>query len=425
MTATAVAPIEPIDRAAEQQLLGALLSIGKLGAVIAETRLAPEHFSRTVYADIYRAMLALRDRSVVLDLVTVADELQKRGKLEEVGGKAYLSELELSATGRELNAISHARIVVDKAKWRQRLAAGQEIRDASIAEDPEKYATAAEKLAEGVETPDSFYGEDRQRDLIFDLMQGKSKAEFAWPFPKLNTLQSGGMRRGQLIIVSGHTGDGKSLLGGQILDVNHANGRRVRLYTNEMSVEEEAARRVTRQTGVPYSALMDGKLTDGQRRKVMDYLNSSSLWPMIDIAGWSGVETAHHIRAHRPDLAVIDILHNFAFNEEREIAAIVKTFKAAAKIANCCVIVVAHIGRGATEKGRRRQPRRSDLKWSGDIENLADAICFVYRMQDEETLEILNDGYVYFDKVRGGRIGSQKAHVNPFRLEWELSEWVG
>ena len=410
---------EPQDTGAEEQLLGSLLTLGQIGAVSAETHLAAEDFYRDANGTIYRAIQALAERGMGIDAVTVADELRLRGTLEEAGGASRLAELEVG-TRAPGNAIHHAKIVSECSLWRRRLRASRDLQVAALGRDSAGYDQAMQALGEQATPPDAFYGADRQRDLVYELMEGRGKADFVWPFSKLNTLQSGGMRRGQLVIVSGYTNEGKSHFADQLLDTNRKHGARVCLYDNEMSPQERAARRVTRMTGIPYGRLLDGKLEEHQREKALGYLNQGEFWPIVDTAGWSAEEIASHIRHHRWDLAVVDILHNIPFADERELSASVASLKAAAKLAGCCIVLVCHVNRGGVERGKRRRPVRSDLRWSGDIENLADVVCFVYREQDETTLEATEDAWVYFDKCRGGRLGAEKARFNPLRLRFEL-----
>ena len=412
--------VPPQNIQAEESVLGAMLvAEPALATVISEIGLAAEDFYLEKHATIFACIHDLVSAGKAVDELIVSDSLAQRGEVDGVGGKHYISELaaKVPAAG---NAKHYAEIVQSAARWRRRLAAGQLIQEAALASDDEKFTTAQGRLADGPGQERVLYDADRQRDLIFELIEGKRKAEFFWPFPKLNRLQDGGMRRGQLIVLSGYTNEGKSHVAGQLLDVNRKHGR-VCLYDNEMEPDEQAARRAARVGGVPYGALMDGSLDKAQRSQAMKFLNAEDLhWPIVDTSGWTVEEVCLHIRQYRWDFVVIDILHNFPFDDERQLSASVARLKAAARLAQCCVVLVAHVNRTGVERGRRRRPVRSDLRWSGDIENLADAVCFVYRKQDEDTLEPTPEGYVYFDKCRGGELGGQKVHFNSERLRFEV-----
>lgn len=410
--------IQPNDVQAEEQLLGAMLTIdATFGAVQAEVGLRPRHFYRSDHQAIFTAMCELSAEADPINAITVENQLAKSENLKDAGGRDRLASLSLPTSPG--HAMHFAEIVRRKARWRQRFEAAGMIREAAVAEDPEGYATAHGHLTDDATHDRALYDADRQRDLVFDLLEGKAKAEFFWPFPKLNTLQAGGMRRGQLIVLSGYTNEGKSHFAAQLLDQNRKHGR-VCLYDNEMDPAEQAARRTTRHTGVPYGALLDGQLSPEQSKKAMEYLNSDLHWPIVDTSGWTVEEVALHLRQHRWDFVVIDILHNFPFEDERQLSASVARLKAAARLAKCCIVLVAHVNRGGIERGKRRRPVRSDLRWSGDIENLADVVCFVYRTQDEETGEPTLEGAVYFDKCRGGKLGGVRVVFDDRHLRFDL-----
>jgi replicative DNA helicase len=413
--------MQPHDLRAEEEVLGAMLTMDDtLTAVQAEIGLRPEYFYRRDHQVIFAAMLALANEGIPINEVTVGNQLAKEGEqLHAAGGRDRLGRLSLPKSPG--HALHFAAIVAAKALWRRRFDAAQLIKEAAVEEDTEKLATGHAALADDPTHDKALYDADRQKDLLFELMEGKAKAEFYWPLDKLNRLQSGGMRRGQLIVLSGYTNEGKSHFAGQLLDQNAKHGR-VCLYDNEMDPAEQAARRVTRATGVPYGTLLDGALDDTDRSRVMAHLNGPAFWPIVDTAGWTVEDVSLHIRQHRWDFVVIDILHNFPFENEREIAAAVARLKAAAKLARCCIVLVAHVNRGGITGGMRRRPVRSDLRWSGEIENLADAVCFVYRDQDPETFEPTEFGFIYLDKCRGGKLGGEAVRFDPERLRFSKNE---
>lgn len=408
--------IPPQDGRAEDEVLGAmLLRDGAAAVIVSEIGLRAEDLYLDSNRILFAAMAKLAGEGTAPTEIAVVDALGPE-RLAKVGGRDRVASLpgEVRSPG---NYLHHASIIRDKARWRRRLTAGQEIREAAVIEDGDAFARAQGLLADEPTHERAMHDADRQRDLVFELIEGKAKAEFFWPLDKLNRLQSGGMRRGQLIVLSGYTNEGKSHFAAQLLDLNRKHGR-VCLYDNEMDPVEQAARRVSRLTGVSYGRLLDGALDDFETRKVMDHLNSDLSWPIVDTAGWTVEEVALHIRQNRWDFVVIDILHNFPFENEREIAASVARLKAAARLANCCIVLVAHVNRGGIQSGMRRRPVRSDLRWSGEIENLADAVCFVYREQDPDTFEPTPDGFIYLDKCRGGKLGGQAVSFDSDRLRF-------
>jgi replicative DNA helicase len=270
---------------------------------------------------------------------------------------------------------------------------------------------------------DPFYDAGRRRQLLHELLAGRGRAEFAWPFEALNQASAGGLRRHQLVVVSGYRGDGKSHFIDQLLDTNRKRGHKVALYDNEMDPAEREARSVVRHVPtIPYARLLDGRLDEAQRARIEHRIASLPDWPILEIPGWTGEQVIEDIGNREWDLAVVDILHNFRFADERELSTIVSGFKAAAGLLKCCIVLVAHVSRRGMDRVKPRPPVCADLRWTGDIENLADIVCFVYRERDDEDPpQPTAAGSVYFDKCRNGKLGSQAVEFNPMRLRFDLA----
>lgn len=426
MSDLATPPTPPANQRAEEELLGAAMTTDCLGAIQAEIGLDPTAFYFERHALIFAAMLSLLRAGKPITEITVFEAMKQQDTLASLPeGRSTLAGI-ASNVQRPGASMHYAETIRDKSRWRQRLKAGQEIQAAAAAEDDDRFAEGQSLLAEGVTHSNAVFDEDRQRDLIYELLEGQSKPDFYHPFQKLNQLASGGMRRGQLIVLSGYTNFGKSNYANQILDVNRKHGS-VALYDNEMEPEEVVARRLNRQAGVSYSAVMSGELDQKQREAAMRFLNKQDMgWPIVRCPGWSVEDVCHHIRQYRRDLVVIDLLHNFAFNEERELAAMVRRIKMTGKQANCTIVLCCHVNRKGAEGGKKRPPLLSDLRWSGEIENMADAVCFVHREQDDRPPhDPLPESYIYFAKMKGGKIGGVKAEFNSKYLRFEAASSPG
>lgn len=426
MTVAAVAQIAPQNLDAERSILGAVMVTDVLGAVLTETHLRPEHFYRDRHQHVFRAILALHERGQVVDSLTVTDELGKRGLLDKVGGRDEVQGLPDSVRA-PANAPHYARLVVEKAQWRRRGQAAPLIREAAETEDTSKLAEAEDLLREDLLHPNSDYAEDRLADVAYELMEGQARGEFPFPFEKLNRLTEGGMLRGDFTVLSGYSGFGKSQFLDQILDTASKHGKRAWLYMNEMTVRRRVARRITRWTGIPFSRVVAGKLDAVDHKKVLDLLNRGMGWGMSAIHGWSAEEVCHHIRATRPDVAAIDLLNRFEWQDERELSRMVTLFDQTADLAGCALILVCQLNErapGAARASRRAvfpPPVYTDLKGSGDIKNHADHVLFVHREQDPETGDPLADGAIYFGKIRDGGRGGPRVTFNEHRLRFELA----
>src|ERR687885_832458 len=123
--ALAAAPVPPQNLDAEESVLGAMmLSPGAIGAV--SELLDGGDFYRESHATIYRAALALYAKGEPVDAITLVDELEERGELEDAGGRVRLHEL-AALVPATANAAHYARIVREMATLRGLIAAGPEI----------------------------------------------------------------------------------------------------------------------------------------------------------------------------------------------------------------------------------------------------------------------------------------------------------
>jgi replicative DNA helicase len=427
--------IPPQNLEAEASVLGAaMVTDSALPAVIAETHLRPEHFYRERHRIIFAAILRLADVGKPVDALTVSNELQIQGKLQEAGGTEQVSEL-ASTVPAPGNALHYAQIVVEKAQWRHRLEASYLLQRTSLDQDEDGFAVAQAQLGEDLVHATSMVDEDGRRDMLWEIAEGGARAEFPYPFDSLNRPLAGGGRRGEVAILSAYRNEGKSHIAGEMLDLNRKHAKRVCLYDNESSAKKQSARAAVRQHGVPWDPFMRGELDERGRKRLLEHANSGIFWPIVPCQGWTAQEVCHHIRRHGWDMVAIDLLHNFRFKDERELSDMFTLFKATAALANCFILLIAHVNRGGIIGGLRRRPTMSDLRWSGDLENKADIVSFVWRYQvgnlpgardvrEGEGLSQTNLGFLWHDKIRDGDVdvASQAVAFNPGRLRFEARD---
>lgn len=422
-----VAAVPPQNLDAERSVLGAVMVTDVLGAVLAETQIQPEHFTQERHQQVFRAILALHERGSAIDTLTVTEELERRGVLNgNITERAEVQSLP-DLCPAPMNAPHYAGLVVAKAQWRERLVAGQMITEAARTEDETRLAEAEELLRSDIVHPNSDYDSDRLADLAFELMEGRAEGEFPFPFPRLTELCEGGLARGDFVVLSGYSGWGKSIWLDQMLDTVAKHNKRPWLYINESTVQKRLARRLCRWTGIPYRRIINGKLEPGEGDRVLKTLGDGHFgWGMTACHGWSAEQVCHHIRATRPDVAAIDLLNRFDWADERELSRIITLFDQTADLADCALILVCQLNErapGAARAVRRAvfpPPVYTDLKGSGDIKNHADIVLFVHRDQDEETGDPLEDGAVYFGKVKDGERGGEKVRFDSRRLRFVL-----
>lgn len=401
----------PGDVDAERNLLGAMLVTECAGIVLGETPINAELFSFTKHAEIFAAIVALHERGKGIDPLTVAAELRERDTLQEVGGRNYLLELQAQVAVPS-HAVEYAKTVVQEAEWALRTKARHLLGEAIKTRDKDKLIKVEALLAEDLTHANADFEPAALRDRAYEVLQGNAVEAFPLPFPHLNNLLGGGIRRGNLIVIGGHTSHGKSVFADSILEhiAKHKPEATQRLYMNEMDLDERVVRTLNRRTGIPYSKIMAGGLSDTEQREANQALQDGQPTFPFGItlcAGWSAAEIAFHIRRKRWDVVVLDILHLIEHREERDLAEISATLNRTAKIADCVIIATVHLNENRVNDIKRPRPTIGDIRGSGSLKNDADVVAFVYRDQDEKTGDPLPEGLIYFSKARGGKTGGQ------------------
>jgi replicative DNA helicase len=206
------ATVPPHSEDAEMALLGAQL-IGADGrqtflALLAEHGLRAEHFYRPRHRLIFDAMVALSDRNEPLDALTVSDELDENGKLEDAGGTGYVHSLATTVPSVG-NTAKYVAIVREQAWLRDVLAAARLLQEAVEHRDRDAIATASAALLEPEAAERAITIERRQHDLVEHVERGKLDLA-PWPFRRL-TEMTGGLWPGHLTIIIGHSTHGKAL----------------------------------------------------------------------------------------------------------------------------------------------------------------------------------------------------------------------
>jgi replicative DNA helicase len=410
----------PCDLAAERGVLGALIAAPRhVPAVTAGAGLKAEFFYYESHGVLFAAICALYDADKTIDERTINAELRERGKLGHEVGEHLAAELYAESPAAS-TAPDLAAIVVREAEWRTRLAAGQQIQQAVAARDADLLVEAEAMLQTDLTHADADLETEDLYDLAHELLEHGGAEAFPWPFKRLNDLTAGGMRRGEFVVIGGHSSHGKSQFLDQTLTGLHKEGARVRLYMNEMSAAQRVARMLTRKTGIPFSKIVRGELSHEQQLLANRALNEADTFPfgITLAAGWSATDIAHHIRRNGYDVAAVDIMHLIQYEDERDLSAITATFARTAVQANCVVLSTAHLNEKRVVGVVRPRPTEGDLRGSGSIKNDADIVCFVHREQNPDTGDREPEGAIYFTKVRNGPTGGMEAYFKEDRLRF-------
>lgn len=408
----AAVDVPPQNIEAEESVLGAMLvAEPTLKRVRVDVGIVAAHFYLDKHKLIYEAICATADNTGTADEILVSEELKRRGKLEEAGGRHYLSELAAKVPAAA-NAKHYAEIVLENAQLRSKLRGGQSIIEGvRKRDDPE---AAAELIRLGIELATSDFTVDSEvtsgeaiLSELFDYFDTKEEGDvFALPWPELNDSVLGGFRRKQMSVLAGWTNMGKSWALDQMLAAFKAQGYKCAIFATEMGREERAARWLTSETAVPLEKIMRNQLGPAEMKRLLTAANEHMALPFdyFEAFDWSADKIAERAIYGEYDVVAIDPITEIPGFEKTETAsAITRRLARLASRAECHVIAVAHLNRNRLRdpKGVKPRPLCLDLKGSGALETLAHAVLFLHRKQDDQA-NVLPEGELYFDKVRNG-----------------------
>lgn len=398
--------LPPHDLEAEKATLGCVLLAGAPALHrLVDAGVKPDHFYSASHAAVYGVMLKLDDQARGIDAITVRAEL---ANVEHHGARtddAYVHALAQLAFLPHL--AEYARTVVELADLRrvrlgaQRVLEGVELRDLDRIADGEALLARRDRGENRTSSPAELAEE------VFSILEAGDPETFGWPWPRLDKLTMGGMRRGQLTLIAGWSSHGKSVFLDQALESAAAEGLRVHLFINEMTKAERTSRTIARLARVSFEQVMLNRLSDEERGRVVRALERIP-FGITDIAGWTAQDVAREVRRRGYDVVGVDIFNRFPFpgNNKREaMEEASRVLNELPKLAACHVLLAAHLNRGRAGQVVLPPPTLGDIRDTGMLANDADNVLFVWREQDEDTGEPLPGGIVRLGKVRNGRPG--------------------
>ncbi|MGA9117202.1 MAG: replicative DNA helicase [Bacteroidota bacterium] len=383
----------------EAQVLGAMLvereAIAKTIEVLDE-----DAFHADQHRKIFQAILAMFERSEPVDVITLAEELRRRGHLELAGGEPYLAELTMKVTSAA-NVEYHAKIVLEKALLRGLIQASSGIaaRAFSPTEDAFDLLDEAERAIfeiSGKRLRRSFVSMQSAVHDTIALLEGIHNTHSGVTgvptgFPTLDAL-TGGWQNADLIIIAGRPSAGKTAFALSLARnaaTHHQKQTGVGIFSLEMATRQLVTRLLCSEARVDAHAVRTGRLPEDQWGKLGFAAGRLSGAPIYidDTAALSVLELrakARRLRAERNiGMVIVDYLQlmqgpRSAENREKEISAISRSLKALAKELNIPVVALSQLSR-AVENRPEKRPILSDLRESGAIEQDADVVCFVHR----------------------------------------------
>ncbi len=389
--------LPPHDIEAEEAVIASLLvdseAVYRVAAI-----LHAEDFFREKNAWAYEACVSLWERNEAVNQVTVAHELARRDRLEELGGLAYLSRL-VTELPTPIGVEHYARIVKRDAIYRRLIESSSRIAQMAYDGGPDLDSTLAraESMILSLRTGERLSDFIHIKDILDEYWEGPGLDSFKGGlegnvrsgFMDLDTLL-GGLKRSDLIVLAARPSLGKTSLALNIAR-NAAVGQnaKVAIFSLEMAAEQLAQRLLASESGVDSTRLRLGLHSEGEERRVMNalgvlaaaaiYVDDSPILRMTEIRSKA-------LRLHRDqglDLVIVDYLQlihgaDRGDNRVQEISYISRALKEIARELDVPVIAVSQLSR-APELRSPHIPMLSDLRESGSIEQDADVVIFIYR----------------------------------------------
>ena len=430
-----IAPPNSVD--AERSVLGAVLQDAGVASLVFET-LMPDDFYAAEHREIFDAMRALHISGSPIDVMTVGNELSRRGTLEGTGGTAYLLEA-YRYVPTTANTRSYLQIVQEKSTLRKLITSCRRIEEQCVSQlDPlETILRNAERAIFDIVMKRS--GMEALQPLNAVLVQTFDKIE---EMSRLKGRLAGTptgifdldrmltcMHGGELIIAGARPAMGKTALALGIAQFAAVKTKKcVAVFSMEMPREQIGMRILCNAASINMQRVRNGMLSDDEWMKLGDCLNRLSTCRIFidDTPGLTPSQVRSRARRlmmeQGLDLIVIDYLGLMSAdkrveNRQLEVSEISRGLKSIALELRVPVLACAQLARANTSRTDKR-PLLSDLRDSGSIEQDADVVLFIHRegyyqtgVQEENKADD-NSGEIIVAKQRNGPVGT----VN---VEWQ------
>src|SRR6516162_6273633 len=371
----------PASIDAERSILGAILLESLLFDQAAE--LKPDDFSLDAHRRIFSRMRDLQDSGRPVDMITLAEELDRRREVEAVGGVAYLSSL-IDGLPERPSIEHYVRIVRNKSLLRGLI---------NIAEQG-IFQLSENRLGQGfADIPTIVKNSFGSLDELY--ARGQEITGLATHYTQLDKMTAG-FQPSDLIVIAARPSMGKTAFAMNIAE-NAAvmEGKVVGVFSLEMSKEALLMRMLASHSRVDSHRLRTGFIPREDREK-LTFATESLMQARLfvdDTPGISVTEMRSKARRlkhqeGRLDLLIVDYLQLMSAvpiggkrfeNRTQEVSAISRGLKAVAKELKVPVVALSQLSRAPESRGGDHRPQLSDLRESGSIEQDADVVAFIFR----------------------------------------------
>lgn len=417
--------VPPHNLEAEQTVLGSIMIDGT-ALEKAINLLSGDDFYYEANKEIFESAKSVHWQNIPVDILTVSEEIKKKGKMEYIGGLQYLATLTENIITTK-NVTTYIDIIKQKAILRRLISVSNEIIDRGYKEsdDVENLIELAESkiftLSQGRSSNDFTNINDVLLN-VFNQLEERSKIKgnltgITTGFKDLDRMTAG-LQKSDLILLAARPAMGKTAFALNLALNAAKTGASVALFSLEMSKEQYVQRIVSMESLVESTKLRSGELDDDDWMKlanVMNQLAESKIY-IDDTASITLFDLMSKCRRLKMDkgldLVMIDYLQLMSFggkadSRQQEISNISRGLKNMARELNCPVIALSQLSR-APEMRPDHRPIMSDLRESGAIEQDADIVMMLYRDEyyHQEESEKKGIAEVILTKQRNGPIGT-------------------
>jgi len=424
-TAPAAPTAVPHSREAEEAVVGAVLINPEVYYDVAQF-LAADDFYIHRHRWIWEAFTSLHEQRIPIDMLTLAEELDRKGQLAEIGGPAFLTSLvnqvptslHAEAYGRTVEGHSIRRKMINAANAIASLAYNEGSTVEHVMDEAEKaiFNVSEKRLHHDLQPISAVLSE--YYDRIDDLAKRpEDVVGVPTGFYDLDKMLSG-LQPSDLLIIAGRPGQGKT---GFLLSIakNAAltHKKHVAIFSLEMSNEQVVQRLIAQETGIDSQRLRTGRLQEQEWplfTHAIEVMSDTHIF-LDDTPAITPLQLRTKCRRlhleHHLDLVIVDYLQlmggdSRTENRVQEVSYISRNLKVLARELGVPVLAAAQLSRAVEQRSDKR-PVLSDLRESGSLEQDADIVMFIYRPdQYEKDTVKQNVAEIIISKHRNGPVGS-------------------
>mgnify|MGYP000240500514 CR=1 FL=1 len=452
----------PCDIEAERAVISAVISAATFAtrdsaavaarayAAATAVGLTAGMFWKPDHETLWRAIGSMVDAGDPVDATALVNVLTRGGDLARIGGHAAVASFAVDAPA-ESSISYHARTVREYAVSRALVAAGARIQDLGWSTSSSAAVRASAALAEvEAAAATATYGQETTWATLAEIwptLTAETKRRhdptapddgIEWGYPSVD-MECAPMRPGDLVVVTAYSGGGKSVLVANLaFDATQKQGKRALLHTLEMTKVEVAQRWASKLHRINLGRISRGQLHPEEQVMVEEthlLTHNSDALVVDDSAHLSLAQLRASIRAHKPDLVIVDQLPLMTptdgrVNREQQMTALAYGLKQIAKDERVVMVVASQLNADAMKR-KVTKPTLHDLRESKAIAHAANWVVALYEPDEDDDsvdLEAKKQGYAQINwmvlKARQGQNGAeihmakQYTYANLVDLGW-------